>query len=162
MWKTLVGVLAATCLFGEAGAQAAPGAVQVLRWQETSLAYIEADCGTFQILSDAVIDWMVKLEDGVMVANHLKEDMRYYNSNDPTIGLDASWIQNNTWIDLETGDFKATITAHMVVPGVGPLYRETGLFVANMYGSRLYRSTGWNDYLEGTWAGPVCEYLASP
>ncbi len=162
MWKTLVGVLAATWVLGEAGAQAGPGAVQVLRYQDSSLAYVEADCGSFQILSDAVYDWTVKLENGVMVANHLKGNVRYYNSNDPTVALDSEWIQNNTWIDLETGDFKATISAHMVVPGVGQLWRETGLFVANMYSATLYRSTGWNDYIYGNWAGPVCEYLAAP
>ncbi len=162
MWKTRVAALAASWVLGEAGAQAAPGAVQVLRWQETSLAYVEADCGSFQILSDSLIDWTVKLEDGVMVANHLRGDMRYYNSNDPTIALDSNWIQNNTWIDLETGDFKATIAAHMVVPGVGPIWRETGLFVANMYTATLYRSTGWDDYTNGNFAAPVCEYLATP
>ncbi len=160
MRTTLVPAVVASWLLGGPATWADPGTSQILRWDETSLAYVEADCGTFQILSDSRFDWMVKLSDGVMVANHIKGDVRYYNSKDPTIVLDSSWIQNNTQIDLVTGDFKATIAARIMVPGVGPISKETGLFVANMYTFTLYRSTGWNDYVNGNWLAPLCEYLA--
>ncbi len=159
MRKLLLAVAGAICAIAATNARADGAVIQIFRWEEASVGYVEADCGDFQILSDSHLHWMVKLADSVLVANHIRGDVRYYNSTDPTIALDGSWVQNNTEIDVATGDFKATLVAKIMVPGVGPISKETGLFVANMDGT-LYRSTGWNDYVNGNWA-LVCEYLAA-
>ncbi len=155
----MLAVAGAICAIAATSARADGAVIQIVRWEEASVGYLEADCGDFQILSDSQLHWMVKLADDVLVANHIRGDVRYYNSTDATIALDGSWVQNNTEIDLATGDFKATLVAKIMVPGVGPISKETGLFVANMDGT-LYRSTGWNDYVDGNWA-LVCEYLAA-
>jgi hypothetical protein len=162
MRKTLVVTLGIALL--STIARGDPGRVEIMRFATSDVGVPIADCGTFMVLNDATYDWMVKLVDGVLVANHIRvSDARHYNSNDPTISVDAvpGEVQNNVHIDTETGNFTAAAPIFkVVVPGEGPIFMETGFFAANMYTLELSRSTGWNDYADGNYAA-LCDYLAS-